>query len=173
MNLVRENLKAGVSYWKGWKARQYTHFLIRGSPKESFPLLPSYCHMLKLKNPGTVTCIEVDGNKKFKFFFMALGVSIRGFACMRRVISLDGTFLKSKCKGTLLVATCQDSNYNSYPIAWGVIDSERDESWSWFLTQLKDVIGEPDGLVFISDRHPSIQKGVVAIFLQATYGACY
>ena len=68
VNLVRENLKAGVTYWKGWKVRQYAHSLIRGSPEEIFPLLPSYCHMLKLKNPGTIACIEVDGNKKFKFF---------------------------------------------------------------------------------------------------------
>ena len=104
---------------------------------------------------------------------MALSVAIRGFAWMRKVIGLDGTFLKSTCKGMLLVATCQDGNYNCYPIAWGIVDSEKDESWSWFLTQLKDVISEPDGLVFISDRHPSIQKGVAAIFPQATYGACY
>ncbi|KAL5577995.1 hypothetical protein UlMin_019694 [Ulmus minor] len=156
VNLARENLKAGVSYWKGWKARQYAYSLIRGSPEESFPLLPSYCHMLKLKNPRTFTRIEVDENKKFKFFFMALDVLIKGFACMRRVIGLDGTFLKSKCKGTLLVAICQDGNYNCYPIAWGVVDSKKDESWTWFLTQLKVAIGELNGLVFISDRHPSI-----------------
>ena len=79
---------------------------------------------------------------------------------MQRVIGLDGTFLKSTCKGTLLVTTCQDGNYNCYPIAWGVVDSERDESWTWFLTQLKVIIGEPDG-------------GVATIFPQATYGACY
>ena len=60
-----------VSYWKGWKARQYAHSLIRGSPEESFPLFPSYCHMLKLKNPGTFTRIEVDENKKFKFFYVS------------------------------------------------------------------------------------------------------
>ena len=104
---------------------------------------------------------------------MALSVAIRGFAWMQKVIDLDGTFLKSTCKGTLLVATCQDGNYNCYLIAWGVVDSERDESWTWFLTQLKDVICEQDGLVFISDRHPSTQKGVTAIFPQTTYGACY
>ena len=85
---------------------------------------------MKLKNPGTFTRIEVDENKKFKFFFMALGVSIRGFAYMRKVIGLDGTFLKSTCKGTLLVATCQDDNYNFYLIVWGVIDLERDDSWT-------------------------------------------
>ncbi|KAL5561311.1 hypothetical protein UlMin_031058 [Ulmus minor] len=104
---------------------------------------------------------------------MAIGVAISGFTFMRKVIGLDDTFLKSTCKGTFLVATCQDGNYNCYHIAWGVVDSERDESWSWFLLQLKDVIGELDGLVFISDRHPSIQKGVATVFPQVTYGACY
>ena len=63
-------------------------------------------------------------------FFMALGIAIRGFACTLRVIGLDDTFFKSKHKGTLLVASCQDGNYNCYLITWGVIDSERDESWS-------------------------------------------
>ena len=55
----------------------------------------------------------------------------------------------------------------------GVVDSEKDESWSWFLLQLKDVISKSDGLVFISNRHPSIQKGVAVVFPQAIYGACY
>ena len=69
VNLVHENLKVRMSYWKGWKARQYAHSLIKSSLEETFPLLPSYCHILKLKNPGTVTRIEVDENKKFKFFY--------------------------------------------------------------------------------------------------------
>ena len=91
---------------EGLEGRQYAYSLIRGSPKERFPLLLSYDHMLKLKNLQTVIYIEVNDNKKFKCFIMALGISIRGFACIQRVIGLDGTFLKSTCKGTLLVATC-------------------------------------------------------------------
>ena len=80
--------------------------LIRGSPEDSFSLLLLYLHMLKVRNPGTVTHIEVDENKKFKFLFVALGVAIRGFSIMRKVIGLDDTFFKSTCKGTLLIATC-------------------------------------------------------------------
>ena len=70
-----------MSYWKGWKARQYAHSLIRGSREERFPLFSSYYHMLKLKNSRTVACIEVDGNKKFKFFF--------GSQCNHKGICLD------------------------------------------------------------------------------------
>ena len=68
VNLARKTLKAEVSYWKGWKARQYAHSLIRGSPEEIFPLLPLYRHILKLKNPETVTRLQVNENKKFKYF---------------------------------------------------------------------------------------------------------
>ena len=143
-----------------------------GSTKDSFPLFPSYLHMLKVRYLGTVIHIEVDENKKFKFLFVALGVAIRGFSVMRKVIGLDGTFFKSTCKGTLLIATCQDGNFHYYPIAWGVVDIERDESWNWFLAKLKDVIGEPNGLVFIFDIHGSIQTAVANVFPRALYSAC-
>ena len=48
VSLVCENLKARVSDWKGWKARQYAFSLIRVSPEDNFPLLSSYLHMLKV-----------------------------------------------------------------------------------------------------------------------------
>ena len=128
--------------------------------------------MMKVRNPGIVTHIEVDENKKFKFLFVALGVAIRPFSVMQKVIGLDGMFFKSTCKGTLLIATCQDVNFHCYSITCGVVDIERDESWNWFLAKLKDVIGEPNGLVFISDRHGSIQKVVANVFPIALYGAC-
>ena len=72
---------------------------------------------------------------------MALGVAIRGFAWMQKVIGLDGTFLKSTCKGTFLVATCQDGNYNCYSIAWGVVDSERGHNF---------FIRSPNEMIFVA-----------------------
>ena len=102
VNLARKNLKVGVSYWKGWKARQYAYSLIRGSYEESFPLLLSYCHMLKLKNLGTFTHIEVDENNFF-YGFRRIDKGI----CLHAESDRFGWYLlKSTCKGTLLVATC-------------------------------------------------------------------
>ena len=40
---------------------------------------------------------------------------------MRWVIVVDGTFLKNKYKGVLLVATAVDGNSNLYPIAFGLL----------------------------------------------------
>ncbi|KAL5581948.1 hypothetical protein UlMin_014390 [Ulmus minor] len=123
--------------------------------------------MLEMANPGTVTRIEVDGESRFKYFFLAFGASIRGFNYMRKVIGIDGTFLKVSYKGVLLVATTQDGNSKCYPIVWGIVDSENDDSWTWFLTRLKKVIGDTDELVFVSDKAQSIRNVVSTVFNNA------
>ncbi|XP_056853952.1 uncharacterized protein LOC130503293 [Raphanus sativus] len=117
--------------------------------------------MLEEANPGTHSSYETDVNGRFKYLFIAFGQSIRGFTnVMRRVIVIDGTFLKSKFKGVLLVATALDGNSNLYPIAFGIVDSENHQSWEWFMRQLKVVVADGNGLAFISDRQGSIAKAV-------------
>ena len=119
---------------------------VRGMPKDSFKLFPSYMKMLKKKNMGTHTFFEVYN------------------ASIRPVIAIDGTFLKGKFKGTLFIATTLDGNSQLYPVAFGVDDSENDASWGWFLMKLNEAIGEVSNLVFISDQHPSIKKNVNIAF---------
>ena len=122
------HLKARISYYKAWKGRKHAQSLTSGSPEESFYMLHSYCYMLEKVNPRTVTRIEVDGERRFKYLFLAFGAAIRGFQYMRKVIDIDGTFLKGPYKGVLLVATTQDGNNKCYPIAWGIVDSENKDA---------------------------------------------
>ncbi|XP_062080964.1 uncharacterized protein LOC133785763 [Humulus lupulus] len=88
------------------------------------------------------------------------------------VISIDGTHLKNQFGGTLLIATAQDGNFQIYPLAFGIVDSENDASWNWFLTCLRDQVPDTTDLVFISDRHKSIIKGVRNVYKNAYHGAC-
>jgi len=92
--------------------------------------------------------------------FIFFGASIAGFHYMRRVVVVDGTFLHGSYKGTLLTALAQDGNFQIFPLAFGVVDTENDESWRWFFTHLKVVIPEATDLAIISDRHKSIGKGI-------------
>ena len=71
----------------------------RGAPWMSFELLLSYLHTIKMLNPGTVTHLVVDEDQKLKYLFVALGACIEGFKAIRKVIAVDGTFLKMKYKG--------------------------------------------------------------------------
>ena len=63
-----------ISSHKAWKAREYVLVKVRGMPKDSFKLLPSYMEMLKKKNMGTRTFLEVDNANNIKKNLLQLGV---------------------------------------------------------------------------------------------------
>ena len=117
-----------------------------------------------------MTEIEADGT--FKSFFLAFGASVHGFQYCRPVISVDGTFLKGKSYGTLLLATAQDGDNHLFPLAFSIVDSENDKSWSWFLNHIRVVYGVRKEMVFVSDRHNSIQKAVNTVFQEAKFAIC-
>ena len=162
-----------IMYSKAHDALQYALSLTYGTHEESFQLLPSFAYVLEQQNPGTITDLQCDDHGKFLYFFMSLGSSIRGFRrCMRPVIAVDGTHLKGRFGGTMFVATAQDGNEQVYPIAFGYGDSENNLSWEWFLECLRGALGHIDDLVFISDRHVSIEAGISKVFPYATHTVC-
>ena len=48
----------------------------------------------------------------------------------------------------------RDANDQMYPIAWGVAQSEKKETWGWFLEYLQEDLGMADGYgwTIISDQ---------------------
>lgn len=173
INILRTEYGCELSYSQAWESREYAVNEVRGIPEKSYGKIPKYLHMLQEANPGTYTNFETDYDGRFKYLFISFGQSIRGFyKAVRRVIVVDGTFLKSKYKGVLLVATAVDGNSNLYPIAFGIADSENDLSWEWFLMQLKFVIADEEDLAFVSDRHMSIGKTIAKIYPLAKHGVC-
>ena len=91
---------------------------------------------------------------------------------MWKIVGIDGMFLKSQYKEVLLVAMAQDGNGQCYPIAWGIVDSENEDVWTWFLSKLKEVIGDSNESAFISDMALSIKKEISNVFDKAYHGAC-
>ena len=78
---------------------------VRGSVEISYQKLSSYFHMSEKKSLGIITHLETDENGRFKYCFMALGVSLRGCRITHRpVLYVDGSFLKHKCGRYMLVA---------------------------------------------------------------------
>ncbi|XP_010462874.1 PREDICTED: uncharacterized protein LOC104743500 [Camelina sativa] len=172
MEIFRNDHGVGVSYSKAWRAQEHASELARGLPADSYEVLPSWFHMIEKKNPGTITYIKADSDNKFRYGFLAFGASIRGFKLMRKVISIDGAHLKSKYKGTLLAASAQDGNFQLYPIAFAVVDSENDASWDWFLRCLKTIIPDENDLVFVFDRASSIATALSVNYELAHHGIC-
>ncbi|XP_024013356.1 uncharacterized protein LOC112087716 [Eutrema salsugineum] len=161
-----------VDYWKAHQALKYARELVSGMSESGYEDLPSYLYMIRRANPGTLIKLEVDEEDRFKFMFLSFGASIQGFPFMRKVVVVDGTFLHGKYKGTLLLATTQDGNFNIFPVAFAVVDTENDESWEWFFTQLHRVIPDDEGLAIICDRHKSIGNAIGKVYPLASRGIC-
>ncbi|XP_033129443.1 uncharacterized protein LOC117126136 [Brassica rapa] len=171
VQIMRNDYGCEISESLAWDSREYAVNAVRGIPEESYGKIPKYLHMLREANPGTHSSYKTDVDGRFRYLFIAFGQSIRGFnTVMRRVIVVDGTFLKSKFKGVLLVATAIDGNSNLYPIAFGIVDSENEQSWEWFMRELKVVVADDNGLAFISDRQVSIAKAVEKVYPLARHG---
>ncbi|XP_022880846.1 uncharacterized protein LOC111398126 [Olea europaea var. sylvestris] len=162
-----------ISYNKACRGKLHALTMLHGTPEASFQKLSSYCHVVGESNPGTVTHIELDSQNRFHYFFLTFGASIRGYTqYLRPVICVDGSHLKGSYKGTLLLATAQDGNKQIYPLAWGIVDAETNKSWKWFMSNLKELIGDSEDLVFVLDRKKSIDKAITQLFPLSHHGCC-
>ena len=89
---------------------------------------------------------------------------------MRPLIKIDAAHLKWRHLGTNLLAVGMDANNQIIPLATGVAQGETVESWSWFVSKLKECIGDRDGLVIISDRHYAITIACKTVFPEPFMG---
>nr|VDD24755.1 unnamed protein product [Brassica oleracea] len=94
VGLVQRRLGVEVSYATVWRGKKQAVKDMRGSPQEGYKKVPSYLYMLEKVNPDSRTSLLLDGEKRFKYLFVALGASIEGFQYMRKVITVDATILK-------------------------------------------------------------------------------
>lgn len=168
---MMQNRGVEISYFNAWMGKQLATNQLRGDHVESFKLLPAYLYMLEQVNPGSTTHLKINSDNSFKYMFLEYRACTSGLY-MRKVISVDGTHLTRKYKGVLLVATAQDGNHHQYPIAWAVVDSETEASWTWFFEKLHELIPDDDDMVFIYDRHKGIINGLNSVYKRARHGHC-
>ncbi|XP_022157476.1 uncharacterized protein LOC111024169 [Momordica charantia] len=114
----------------------------------------------ELSATGQASCL--------KYAFMALGCSIRSFrSCIRLVLVIDGAHLKGKYRGVILIVTPVDGNNQIYPLAFGIVDKEKDNSWIWFLEHVKGCIGDISGLMNLNDKFNFRTEDVKRLYIQA------
>ncbi|GJZ00256.1 60S ribosomal protein L34 [Tanacetum coccineum] len=111
-------------------------------------------------NPGLSVHLHVDekddGKIHFKMIYIYFKAMIEGWnvGC-RKVIGLDGCFLKGTCRGKLLTAMGRDGNNQMFPIAWDVFNVENTDDLEWFLASLCEDLRLNCGayMTIISDGH--------------------
>jgi len=92
--------------------------------------------------------------------FWAFKPCIDAFRHLKPMIQIDGTFLYGKYSHKLLIATGQDGNLKVVPLAFAIVEEEKRESWSFFLTMLRRHVVKERQVCMISDRHGGILSAV-------------
>ena len=131
-NQLRTELGCKVSYWKIYKVMEHAKSNVRGTHEHEYAVLSAYRYMLEVPNRGSKMALSLDENGRFQYFFVSYAAWIIGFQEMRKVIAVDGTFLRSKYRGVLLSAVKQNSENHIFPVAFCVVDNECDASYEYF-----------------------------------------
>ncbi|XP_033508926.1 uncharacterized protein [Nicotiana tomentosiformis] len=167
LNVTKSTLK---------RAKRLALEKLEGSFLDDYNKLEAYGQEIKHSNPGSDVVINIskdalaEGKRRFLRMYICFQAMKHGWKDgLRPLIGLDGTFLKGKCKGQLLVAIGQDCMNQFYPIAWAVVDKETSTTWSWFLELLKMSLDLKDGagVTFISDMQKGLLDAVSVVLPEA------
>jgi len=161
--IVQEDMGVDVSITMIKRAKARVVRKIMDCQTGAYSKLFDYALELKRSNPRTSVHVALDPEETdhvFQRMYICLDACRRGFldGC-RRVIGLDGCFLKGPMKCELLSAVGRDANNQIYLIAWAVVEYENKNSWGWFLGHLQKDIYIPygaEGWVFITDQQKVI-----------------
>ncbi|XP_059315654.1 uncharacterized protein LOC132066346 [Lycium ferocissimum] len=161
---MRADLQAAfnlnATYGKCKRAKRIILEKLEGNFNDDYNKLEGYAKTLRGSNLGSDVVINLSkeallqGKRKFLRMYICFQALKMGYRDgLRPFIGLDGTFLKGKAKGQLLVALRQDNQTHFYPLAWAVVDKETKRSWTWLMEHLKASLelNMGEGVTFISD----------------------
>ncbi|GKC84602.1 transposase, MuDR, MULE transposase domain protein, partial [Tanacetum coccineum] len=124
------------------------------------------------KKPRDSHTYQNKRRRSFRDVIHERGASIRTFVnYLRPLLIIGAAHLKGEYKGTNLLAVRMDGNNQIVPIAFGICKRETGPCWSWWMSVLKEYIGDNPNLLFISDRHPAIALALPVTKLAETYRA--
>lgn len=125
-----------------------------------FGRLWDYEKEILVSNPGSTMDIEtLPGPTQVEHKFYRVYICFEALReawkqTCRRIIGLDGAFLKWDIKGELLAAVGRDADNRIFPIAWAIVDIENNDNWEWFIKHIQTDLdlGQGDNMTIISDK---------------------
>ncbi|XP_060216251.1 uncharacterized protein LOC132643737 [Lycium barbarum] len=161
--LINEIVKPKITNHK----RKYTPKDIAKDIKNDFGMDVSYMVAWRAKEK---VMIDLRGTMAESYNRLPV---IKGFECCRPIVVIDGSHLKTPFNGTVVSASTLDGAGNILPLAYGVLDSENDKSWTCFFKRFRETYRVKENMCIVSDRHESINKVVFRIYSEVTHYASY
>ncbi|GKD85163.1 hypothetical protein Tco_1356317, partial [Tanacetum coccineum] len=160
------------------REKQRAVYDLKGGLIDHYAKLWDYKDEILSTNPGSTVQLDVDtlddGKTQFKRMYICFKAMKEGWTSCRRVVGLDGCFLKSNCRGELLTAMGRDSNNQMFPMAWAVVSNENSKNWLWFLSNLGSDFNLAMGayLTILSDGHKGLIEAVKELLPHVEHRLC-
>ncbi|GKV32893.1 hypothetical protein SLEP1_g41459 [Rubroshorea leprosula] len=163
---IRRNTGLELTGKQCRKAREKIARVFERNCLMEYSKLWDYAAKLRKRDPTATILIQAlrptrNANHISMRMYVCFSAMKLGFvAGYRRVIGVDGAFLKGAYKGVLLVAVGWDANDQMYSLAWAVVEVEKTETWRWFLEELQSdmQIGRGNRFTFISNQQKAFFK---------------
>lgn len=175
---IRDQHGVAVSYMQAWRGKERSMAALHGTFEDGYRFLPAYCEQIRKTNPGSIATVVATGQENcFQRLFVSYRASIYGFinAC-RPLLELDRAHLKGKYLGAILCASAIDADDTLFPLAIAIVDTDSDENWMWFMSELRKLLGvnteNMPRLTVLSERQRGIVEAVETHFPNACHGFC-
>ena len=109
----------------------------------------------------------------FQRVFWVFHPSIKGFNHCRSILSIDGTHLYEKYKGTLIITVDCDGNNQLFPLTFAITEGENIDRCGWFLACIRNKVTQRMRLCVISDKHLGIMAAMTDVHLGWTESYAY
>ncbi|GKD83186.1 multidrug resistance-associated protein 5 [Tanacetum coccineum] len=178
-DLVMKKYKCKVIPNQCTNAKKYALTKYENTIGEHYAMLRSYGKAILDSNPGSTIKLGVTVNPDDKTYFDRFYVCFVGLAdgwkagC-RKLIDIDGCFLKSPNQGEILTAIGRDGNNHIYLVAWAVENVENKDNWTWFLELLEQDLGSSrgNGLTLMSNQHKGLIEAVKDVMSNVEHRQC-
>ncbi|XP_076945346.1 uncharacterized protein LOC143616392 [Bidens hawaiensis] len=187
--VVREKYKVIINKWMAYNAKRNAYKKLHGSMRDHYSKLGSYIEALRNANPSSTFELltaptgflreDSDASSSLESFFRLFvcfdGLKKGFLAGCGKVLCLDGYFLNTFLGGILLAAVGRDENNQMYPVAWDVVEGENNDSWEWFMDELRKCLEVSDGgkcWTLISNQQKGLVNVVHLVWKNAEHKNC-
>lgn len=117
--------------------------LIFGDTNKEYCRVWDYAEAIRNYIPGNTTIVKCIGIENppplFQRIYVCLQTCKEGFMTRcRPILGVDEAHLKGQFLGILLITIGKDGNNNIFLVAWVVVETENEETWTRFLQLLNE-----------------------------------
>lgn len=177
---VNERLDHGVnlSYIQAYRVKEKIRQTLWGDDVKSFQKIPAL--LTKMRGgingkPRTAwTKLELDSKGQFARCAVFPVATAHASEYTRNFLAMDGTHCTARHRLTLLAITTLDGNGQVLPLVWGLVPTESEEHWAWFLKFCRGHLSgvDNDDSVIMSDRGKGLIPAVRKNFPYAKHAYC-